>query len=208
MPRWLFIFGVCLLLCSAAPAATIPFSGNFGVDDQVQWFAADSGGDLRVATTSFAQGGFAPVIAVFAGFGGFDMEALDHNSPACVDGRAADPATSFCWDAVVNLTGLTPGRYLIALSEDDNYPFGTGDAPVFPRQGQGNFTGPNFLGLPGSFVLADGSQRTSAWALEITANSATAVPEPGSLWGAGAGLLLLGVWRRRGAITGYRRRAS
>ena len=74
---------------------------------------------------------------------------------------------------------LGAGSYTLALTADDNYANGPTYGDGFFRSGQGDFTGPTFRGLPGAFILADGSQRTPFWAVDILGVDAASVPPPG-----------------------------
>ena len=178
----------------AATAGTISFSGNFNQDDDV-WLmvvplAAPS--EVVLSTSSFAAGGFAPVLSVFDQSGLLLATDNDGGVGGCGP-RPVDPATGFCWDAYLDLN-LSAGNYLLALSEDDNKPYGPTYSDGFSRAGQGDFTGPAFLGQPGSFVLVTGAQRTSDFAVQVQT-----VPEPGTEILMLGGLVgLLGLVRRTG----------
>ena len=107
-----------------------------------------------------------------------------------------DPVVGFCWDGYVSVSS-DAGFFLLALTQDDNLPVGPLLSDGFSRTGQGNFTGPEFTGQPGSFLLITGDQRTANWALEIEADGAVAVPEPGTLQSLAAGIVLVLIGHRR-----------
>lgn len=186
-----------LLAASLSNAATFKFDGSFPQDDFVQFFHVHltKPGTLSAATTSFAGGGFAPVLSLFESSGFELLLAIEHPGAIGACGtRELDITSGLCWDAQL-AAALPAGNYLLALSQDDNLPLGPFLSQGFSRSGQGNFTGPNFTGTPGSFTLITGGRRTGDWALEINADSASQVPEPSSLFlcMAAAGLL---AWRR------------
>jgi len=213
--RWQL--GLVVLLASTFDVSAswgdpMSFQGNFTVDDNVTTFdfslpaittvtlrtwsfggGTDGAGDLIPA------GGFAPVLSLFSATGTENLLATDYADLSGVCGaRHMDPASGFCWDALINTT-LGPGSYILALTEDDNTPNGPTLGDGFLRSGMGNFTGPEFLGGPGQFILVDGSQRTSAWEVDLVGIPASGgpVPEPAS----GVLLLVALVW-----ICGTRRR--
>jgi hypothetical protein len=206
-----------LFLASALPAAlladTVFLSGSFVQDDSIEWLriSVNSPATVTINTLSFAgginylsdsisAGGFAPVLSLFAESGLQPLLATDHDGgpgPGCGP-RASDPASGFCWDGYMS-TALPSGSYLLALTEDDNLAFGPTLADGFSRTGQGNFTGPNFTGQSGSFILVTGAQRTSDWDLQIdgaTTVAAVATPELGSMYVFLSGALLIGFGRK------------
>jgi hypothetical protein len=80
---------------------------------------------------------------------------------------------------------LPAGSYFLALTEEDNLPFGPTFADGFSRSGEGNFT-PGLTGIPGdSFLDLSPSQRNGNWAVVLERVDA---PEPGAL-----GLVLIGI---------------
>jgi len=82
--------------------------------------------------------------------------------------------------------GVSPGP-----DADDNLAFGPTLMDGYSRTGEGNFTGPNFTGQDGAFVLITGERRASYQALDIQPDSARIVPEPGALQLFAAGTLLI-----------------
>jgi hypothetical protein len=199
---------LAILLTAAAlappltQASTFTFGGTLGQDDSIEWFRVqmDSPGTLKVRTTSFANGGFAPVLSLFEEAGSAVLFATNHAGgpgPGCGP-RSVDPVVGFCWDGYIEVS-TDAGFFLLALTQDDNLPVGPFLTDGFSRTGQGNFTGPDFAGQPGSFLLITGDQRTANWALEIDADGAVALPEPSTLQLLGAGVVLILIGRGRKA---------
>lgn len=170
-----------LALPAASLAAPTTHSGAFTRDDDlfVLDFTLAGTSQVRGVTTSFAQGGFAPVLSVF-GAGGLLVQAVGSSRSCGADSGAADPATGFCWDALFDTT-LSGGDYTLVLSQDDNLALGDALADGFTHDGQADYTGVIFLGQPGArFINADGSPRTGQWSLDWTIETLH-VPEPATL---------------------------
>jgi hypothetical protein len=196
----LVVAGITLCVPSRG---SLSYTGNFAQDDNqsVFDFTLASATPVTLRTWSFAggtnangmaisPGGFAPVLSLFDAGGEQDLLALDHDGgPGSCGPRAVDIVSGFCWDAYLNLS-LVAGSYILVLTEDDNTPNGPTLADGFLRDGQGNFTAGLFGGAPGSaFILADGSQRTNMWAVDlIGVDSQASAPEPGT-----TAMLVLGI---------------
>ncbi|HZT30485.1 MAG TPA: DVUA0089 family protein [Bryobacteraceae bacterium] len=213
---WLCVLTTTLLaLPAASPLVASPLSfsytGLFTQDDNIQLFSFAIGataavtiqtwsfaGGTNAASTVIPAGGFAPVLSLFDGTGNVLATDKNDNSGTCGP-RNVDPASGFCWDAYLNPT-LSAGKYTVALTEDDNVPIGPTFGDGFSEQGNGNFTGPLFLGPVGdgkSFILADGEQRTPGWAVDIVGvDTASQIPEPAPAWLCAAGLVVALALRR------------
>jgi hypothetical protein len=184
---------VLLALCGAQAglAGTVNLSGVLGQDDSIQVFTFSVQNDAAVSvrTTSFAAGGFVPILALF-GPGTFFAPIGVGND---CGNFGTDAATGFCNDTELQWNALAGQQYFIALTEYDNYAIGPTLADGFTRQGMGNFTAELPFNNPvpgGSFLYPDsGAQRTNAWAVTFASTDPTlvaaAVPEPSS------GVLLL-----------------
>jgi hypothetical protein len=194
----LLIFGT-----QSATAGSFSFTGNFNQDDDVKFFTfsiANPGtttlqtlsffGGVNAAGTTITSGGFVPFLHLYDSAG--------------TDFGGIEPSTG---DAVYTTVLTSAGSYIVALTENDNKAFGALpggmlDPNQFDHFGQGNFTGPEFNPpSTGPFFAPDGSQRTSAWALDIklvdSAQAVGAVPEPGTRALAAAGLAAFRPFARR-----------
>ena len=188
---------LCLFGSGVVSAGTVFHSGIFSLDEDVVLipFTVSGATLITIQTTSFADGttGFEPVLTVFDSLGNLlFQDATGGTEPSGCGARLTDSSSGFCLDAYIQSV-LETGSYTLAISEWDNIPGGT-LSDGFPQTGNGNFTGPEFLGGPGSFILFNGSQRNSNWALEI---DGTAVPEPGTTTLLGSALLGAVLLRRR-----------
>ena len=205
-------FSLALLLCSLpSMASSFSFTGNFNQDDNLATFVFQLGstsnvtlltygyaGGVNFAGTTVSNGGFDPILSIFSGIGPSAVLIGTNNDGGCsLVGQ--DSATSACWDSYLSLLSLPAGAYTVVLSQSDNSP-GTTLGDPFSRAGQGNFTGPAFLGSAGSFIDANPSQRTAAWAVDIngvtSAIEESAVPEPATLVLSGCALGALALARR------------
>jgi hypothetical protein len=202
---------VVLIACGAhtASAGTYIFTGVFATDDQQASFnlLLDSPGILTIQTTSYANGGFAPVLSIFGSpdFGPGDPTLLAYDAggtaPNCGI-RGTNAATGACLDAVLgfdsvlnqNPLGTLPaGAYLVVLTEQSNTPNGPDLASGFAQDGQGNFTavpgindGP-FVD-PTNFSITDSPN----WAVTFqNVDSASQTPEPSTLLSIVAGFAVL-----------------
>jgi len=195
------ILGLLLAGVSSGYADTIfNFTGAFTADDNVQLFHYQvlNTGVVDVFTTSFANGGFAPILSVFDASGNLQFFNVGSQTNDCIN-NGTDPATGSCWDARFSLNSVAGTNYLIALTEDDNVPLGPTFADGFKEQGNGNFTAQPPFNPPvpgGKFLLSGPVQRTGDWAVTIQSAEPTLtatqvpsqVPEPSTL----AMLLLTG----------------
>lgn len=183
----------------------LSFGGNFSSDDQILTipFVLSAPGTVTLNTTSFATGGFEPVLSLFEGTGALSLigqDTIGGTAPGACGGRGIDGSSGYCLDAFLEQS-LNAGTYLLALTESDNFANGPSFFDGFSQQGQGNFTGPEYTGTSGSFLLFDGSQRSSAYLVNLTGdNLSSPTPEPFS-----AGLIAVG-FAAAGLI--YRKRKS
>jgi hypothetical protein len=194
-----------LAVASSGYSATVfNFNGTFTADDDIQQFVYTvlNTGPVDVFTTSFANGGFAPVLSLFDNLGVLQTYNVGSQTNDCVN-NGQDPVTLGCWDARLSLNSVAGTQYLIILTQDDNIPLGTTLLDGFSEQGNGNFTAKPPFNNPvpgGKFLLSGPIQRTGDWALTIQSADPTLtagqVPEPSTtaLLLTGGGLLAL--WRR------------
>jgi hypothetical protein len=191
------------IFSSHAFANTASFNGSFSQDDQhfLASFTLFAPGTVTLETWSYAggddpasgrtaAGGFAPVLSVFDASGNIVGNFDDGGSPPSDCGpRGIDPVSGFCLDAYLQ-DSLSAGMYFVVLTEYDNTPAGATLADGFAEDGNGDFTGPNVVGVPGSFIDPGGYQRTPNYDFSITgADEASAIPEPSMTLYVGSGLL-------------------
>jgi hypothetical protein len=174
---WGSIFGAAASLWfgTDVQAAVLSFNGSFTADDnvQLQSFTENSPSSVTLQTSSYAAGGFDPIVAVFDA-----TEALiGENDDGA--GVPPDPSTGEALDALLTLS-LTPGQYTVSLTQFDNFPLGPTLADGFVESGLGNFTADLFeCGAP-NFCDVTGSARTNQWALTISSQEVT-VSEPSTM---------------------------
>jgi hypothetical protein len=183
------ILGILAVACPRVWASTITFSGSFSQDDNVQLFniTQTTPNDLTIYTSSYAVGGFTPVLSLFDGSGNFITSDNGSQNSGCNALLSPDTTnTSACWDAFIVFPGAPGSSFILALTEDDNTFGGSVLTDGFSEDGNGDFTGVN-SGFGGSFRLADGTQRTADWTVNILsadpqleASQESSVPEPAS----------------------------
>ena len=114
-----------LLLCAAPgfAASVYNYSGTFKADDEIQlfYYSLQNQAQVNVFTTSYAGGGFSPVITVFDATGLFQTSGDERRGVALL-GFTTRTGLPGCVDAVPILRS--------ALGFTDG----------FTQQGQGNFT--------------------------------------------------------------------
>ncbi len=180
----------------------LSFGGNFSSDDQILTipFILGAPGMVTLNTVSFASGGFEPVLSLFEGTGAQSLigqDTIGGTAPGGCGGRGIDAGSGYCLDAFLQQS-LNAGTYLLALTESDNIANGPGFLDGFSQQGQGNFTGPEFTGSAGSFLLFDGTQRSSAYLVNLTGdNLSSPTPEPFSAGLIAVGFAAVGLIRRK-----------
>lgn len=167
------LLGILGLVAFAAPpavAANFTFAGTFTRDDQASLyqFSVAAPATVGFLTTSYAAGGFSPVLSLFDG----------QNSNLLI-GRDSglDHANG---EATLSLT-LSAGSYIVALTQYDNLAAGPRLSDGFLRTGDPTFTR-EFGSGTGPFLSIDGNRRTGNFALALSnVTSAAAVPEPSNI---------------------------
>jgi hypothetical protein len=178
-----FVFTIAMTASTAASAAlsTGPFTGNLDADDNVVLLALDleASGTYRFESFSYAGGTLSDGTVVARG--GFDvvLSLFDADGALLVsndDGGSLrfDPDTNKAFDAVIEI-GLGAGAYTLAVTQYNNFPFGSLLSEGFTRDGLGNFT-PDLLSegecSATSFCDVSGvapfNARTSFFAVDVT----------------------------------------
>ncbi len=195
-----------ILLPSVEGLGTFSLSGEFANDNDVAFLTfsfAGANAVLRAETTSYADGGFDPFLALFDAVSGSVIQFFDTTLGDVRDATAEDiDADAGDWDALLELT-LAPGDYTLALMQ---YPNAFLDGQFFNFSEDANpafslaFATPDTAAGCGGFIDFNGSCRSGSFALnlQLTSESAARVPEPGTLL-----LLTLGA---AAAAAGRRRR--
>jgi hypothetical protein len=210
--RYLLSGCMSALLFVMSASANIIQTGAFSTDDEQGEFdftlrdaslvtirTWSFGGGTNAAGQAILSGGFAPVLTLFVDSIGFLPPVVDSGgtAPSACGLRAIDPATNLCLDAYLTAI-LSPGAYVLILTQYDNFPLGNTPLDGFSESGNGNFTGGPFL-----LNAGPGYQRTGNWAVDVIATPLTSTPEPE----ASIGVMLLStawllvrarIWRRRG----------
>jgi hypothetical protein len=175
-------------LCSqGAWASNLSFTGNFTHDDDLQliYFTVDAtspvsfqtlsyAGGTNAASASIAPGGFDPTLSLFK-YSGDKLQLGANDDGGCglvgSDGGA-------CLDSFLSAGPLTPGNYVLALTESPNSALGPTLADGFALSGSGDFSCPMFIGTPGPFCDSTLRQRDSHWAVDILGADSASLGAP------------------------------
>ena len=176
------VAGIFLLLgVTAARGSTITFSGVFGADDDVVVFnySVNNDANVEIFTTSFAGGGFQPLLALFRPDGLLLFTVDGSTDPNC-GARGSDP-TFGCWDASTTWFSQAGTEYTVALTQSGNDALGPTLADGFREQGNPHFTASNGPDANATFVMTGPNYRTGNWALTFQSADPTltaSIPEP------------------------------
>jgi len=193
MSRTLSIFVLMSGLASSSFSATITqtYSGSFPANFAgtlpnqdtalLQMFTLSAASNLTATTTSYAAGGFQSNLLLFNSTGNFVAAGVPFG--------VADPTTGLVGDMRLTAMNLPAGMYTLAVTD-----FLLNQSLTATNLSDG-FT-QNF-GNGVDFLDANGNTRTGAFAFTITADSAAAIPEPGTLWLAAPTIAVLAMRIRR-----------
>ncbi len=186
------IVGIVSTLSPHGFAATITqtYSGSFPANISgtlpnqgsvlLEKFTFSSVSNLTITTTSYASGGFESNLLLFNSMGTFVTAGIPFGS--------VNPTTGIVGDMRLTSPNLAAGAYTLALTD------------FLLNQ---SFTATNLsdgftvnYGSGTTFVDSNGNQRNGAFAFTI-ATSASAVPEPATMWLAAPFLMALAVRARK-----------
>ena len=179
------VAAACLLFAGIASANPLTYQGTFSADDEHLSVPINltRSGTLTAITSSWALGGFAPVLTLFGGAGGYQQDVGSMRTCSAGSG-SPDMATGFCWDAAFT-TSLPAGNYLLVLTQDGNLANDNTLADGFSQDGTPNYTSLYYLGIPNGplCINADASQRSCDYAMtvDVALDQVGTVPEPASL---------------------------
>jgi hypothetical protein len=117
--EWLVGVAAGLWLATHAQAAVLSFNGSFTKDDDQQFLSFTQGAlsPVTLQTSSYAAGGFDPIVAVF------DAKGLLIAQNDDGVGVTPDPSTGAALDSLLTVS-LGAGQYIISLTEFLNFAFG------------------------------------------------------------------------------------
>lgn len=159
------------------------FEDSFSVSSYTDFksFTTSYGGGNNVDGSSTVAGGFQPNLTLYTGAGNY-VAGQKVVSPFA----SSDPTSGLALDSYLNKSDLAPGSYILVLTDwlNQQAPTATNLSDGFVDAGNGS-----------AFIDEMNNTRSSNFALNL---SASAVPEPATLWlVAPAVLLAFGSFRKR-----------
>ncbi len=156
---------------------------TINITSNVTVFTTSYGGGTNLDGTTASAGGFQPNITLYTSGGDFVMNQAVNSPTAKTDATTGLALDGYLFDA-----SLAPGSYIVTLTNWllQQRPTATNLSDGFINYGGATFTDVN------------GNLRSGAYALNLSASSSSAVPEPASIWLLVSGLALAGAtaWRR------------
>jgi hypothetical protein len=213
-----FVFSAAILVTlilgpQVANASNFSFTGSFVNDNDVQFFNFSVGAPSNITIETYSYAGGTNAAGTVIPAGGFDTNLSVFDATGLLigvnnDGTGVvpvDPVTGAAFDALLQFNStLSPGNYLVALTQSDNLANGPTLADGFHQDGIPNFTASEFGCVSINFCDATLSIRTNQWALDILnvasadeVGAATPLPASLQLFASGLGALGLLGWRRK-----------
>lgn len=175
-------------------ALDFDFSGTFQLDNDISLlnFSVGSDSTITIFSSSWDDGGFDPILAVWDSLGNLMSQQDDGHTVGSTisNGVSYDHGS---WDSYYNVF-LSSGNYVASIAEFNNFAVGTTLAQGFQNDANPNFTfDQNYGGATQPYfngVWSSNDPRTGAWVFHIlNVASATqeerpdvnAVPEPATM---------------------------